>query len=432
MRKSTRRSRRGPEATLEQLAARVAHGDRVVFVCGAGISAASGIPTFRGAENSVWSEFVMEWGTRRRFLRAPAAWYTTFWEKKFPAGWLTNCAPNAGHTALARIAAAFRDVCVVTQNVDGLQRRAVPAMAHQQLVEAHGRMGLHKCSSSVDGACRYANLESIEFPPSPPTTATASAAATVPACPLCGSPCLPQVLLFDEDYESHAFYRFGEVSRAFAAADAFVFVGTSASVGVTAQALAQARARNVPLFTVNMLWDDALAKKRDLDVSQALGPCEVLLPMLAELLLAVKTTAAGDAAPAAVPAVVKPRENERVGRTGSLPAQEEAGKAAASAGADVNHGAKRQRIGSAAASKQTMRSTCRVCLSSFDAMHNDDGSCRFHTSSFVMREKNKVLGVIPAPKATRGFLHFWDCCGSDDPNAPGCASAKHQTYDDIT
>jgi NAD-dependent SIR2 family protein deacetylase len=346
----TRRSRRGPEATLEQLAARILGGDRVVFVCGAGISAASGIPTFRGAENSVWTEFVMEWGTRRKFLKGPAEWYRAFWEKKFPSGWLTRCAPNAGHEALSRIARAYANVRVVTQNVDGLQRLAVPAMAPEQLIEAHGRMGLHKCTNP---SCRYAHADSITFPSPGPGRPGADAAAAadpiVPACPLCGNPCLPQVLLFDEDYESHAFYRFDEVQRSFGDADAFVFVGTSASVGITAQALAQARSRGVPLFTVNLVWDDALAKKRGLETSQALGTCEVLLPMLADLLPAhaVKQVLSGGGALASEGAV----------GTAAAIAPVASPQAATASNPDDNRASKRPRVDSAPAQP---RSTLHV------------------------------------------------------------------------
>ena len=135
---SRRRSGRGSTAGLQRLAEHIVAGDRVVVVCGAGVSAASGIPTFRGADNAVWSEFVVQWGTRAKFLQDPAHWYKAFWHKKFPLGWATSRLPNAAHHALACIGRAHRGVTVVTQNVDGLQRLAAPPLPAAHFT-AHGR-----------------------------------------------------------------------------------------------------------------------------------------------------------------------------------------------------------------------------------------------------------------------------------------------------
>ena len=112
------------------LARIIRRGDPVVFVTGAGLSTASGIPTFRG-KDGVWSKFIMEWGTRGAFLANPRAWWNHFW---LPAHVVVepgsaierSYEPSGGHLALAQLAAAHKNtnVKVVTQNIDGLHGRA--------------------------------------------------------------------------------------------------------------------------------------------------------------------------------------------------------------------------------------------------------------------------------------------------------------------
>ena len=132
-------------------------------------------------------------------------------------------------------------VSIITQNVDGLQQRVfenppkdcdgpskksltIPttpqmpprnstaiARSHPQLIQAHGQKGLFKCLNSK-GNCLYAYEQSWAGGRlKPPLTDLAQ----VPRCPGCGDMCPPQVLQFDEDYESHAFYQFDKASPIF-------------------------------------------------------------------------------------------------------------------------------------------------------------------------------------------------------------------------
>eukprot|EP00906_Rhabdomonas_costata_P010014 RCo014080 len=64
---------------LRQLSAELKAGKRVLFLTGAGLSEASGIPCYRGAPEAVWSRFVTEWGTRQKFRSDPLLWYNKFW-----------------------------------------------------------------------------------------------------------------------------------------------------------------------------------------------------------------------------------------------------------------------------------------------------------------------------------------------------------------
>ena len=163
---------------------------RVVFVTGAGLSRASGIPTFRGDDpGATWNRTLTDVGTRRAFQEDPCRWYGDFWLPLFlfpawrqramikahgaPAGangtvrvplpaftqQLPDYAPNAGHRALSRIAALRpATVRVVTQNIDGLHTAS--GLPDPQLVEVHGRLGLHKCCND-EAKCEYASRLSI-------------------------------------------------------------------------------------------------------------------------------------------------------------------------------------------------------------------------------------------------------------------------------
>ena len=104
----------------------------------------------------------------------------------------------------------------------------------------------------------------------------------VPTCPHCGSPCMPQALLFDEEYHSHASYQLPRVGAWLKAADAFVFVGTSFAVTITELVIREARARSppVPLFNVNPDTDPTRAAAATLDWTDLCGKSEAVLPCL--------------------------------------------------------------------------------------------------------------------------------------------------------
>ena len=360
----------------------IRRGDPIVFVTGSGLSAPSGIPTFRG-ENGVWAKWVTEWGTRAAFLADPQSWWNKFW---IPAHVVAEpgstierqYAPSGGHFAIAEIANHEQtNVKVITQNIDGLHHAA--GLPSDMLVEVHGRGGLYKC---VRIGCRYAEHESIEgapldlrlaeedAPPPPPplppipslqtSTASSTMAATdegsadppvgysiamaaavatpseaasssgdppllnkpktttvigsLPSCPSCGNHTLPQTLLFDEEYDSHAFYQYRKARRWLSSAKAIVFVGTSFAVGITEQALGAADDAGIPTYTFNLVdTDPAQHAKASIDAAQpatgvkaatasndepplpcpvmhhVIGGCEVTLPKLSQLVSSDKS-----------------------------------------------------------------------------------------------------------------------------------------------
>lgn len=180
-------------------------GKRVVALTGAGISAESGVPTFRGADG-LWRNFRAEdLATPAAFARDPRlVWEWYAWRREL----ISPCRPNAAHDALARLERERpRDFVLVTQNVDGLHQLA----GSENVVELHGNIWKLRCLGC--GAERQDR--SVPLPAIPPI------------CPRCGGLERPGVVWFGESLPEDA------LARAFAAAescDVMLVVGTSAVV----------------------------------------------------------------------------------------------------------------------------------------------------------------------------------------------------------
>jgi len=183
------------------------HATSVAVLTGAGISAESGIPTFRDALTGLWEKFrPEELATPEAFEANPKLvwdWYA--WRR----GIVANAQPNAGHRALVALEQQCRkhevDFTLVTQNVDGLHRAA----GSLRVVELHGNIRRVKCFD------RHHPVESW------------TEGAEVPACPRCGSLLRPDVVWFGEGLPPEA------LASAVAAArtcDVFLCVGTSTVV----------------------------------------------------------------------------------------------------------------------------------------------------------------------------------------------------------
>lgn len=195
--------------TLESLAADLRAADRAVALTGAGVSAASGIPTFRG-EDGVWGdEFDPDDFRHGRFRRDPAG----FWRDRLAlheAMYAADPEPNAAHRALAALEADGSLDAVLTQNTDGLH-----AEAGGTVVELHGnarRVVCPDCGRTADAAPARERARDGELPP---------------RCESCGGALKPDVVLFGERLPREAL---GESRRLAAAADAFLAVGSSLTV----------------------------------------------------------------------------------------------------------------------------------------------------------------------------------------------------------
>jgi NAD-dependent deacetylase len=189
----------------ERIQKAVTEGDAVVVLTGAGVSAESGVPTFRG-EDGLWRNYRAEdLATPSAFARDPKlVWEWYQWRRELIAA----CRPNPAHDFIARLERAHGgDFLLVTQNVDGLHRLA----GSSKLVEVHGNIWDVRCASC--GAGR--EDRTLPFPELPPK------------CDACGGLLRPGVVWFGESLPEAA------MARAFAAAencDLMLVVGTSAVV----------------------------------------------------------------------------------------------------------------------------------------------------------------------------------------------------------
>jgi NAD-dependent deacetylase len=236
----------GSEALAQRFKAH-ARG-QILVVTGAGISLASGIPTFRGTdEGAIWKKDVTELGTFRYFTSDPVGswrWYLSRFEKTIGAQ------PNSAHTALTALeeycARQGGELLLVTQNIDGLHRQA----GSRNLIEVHGRADRVRCPrqgcahGAPAGSLPRAQFDLASFVAAP-------SPATLPRCPQCRAVMRQHVLWFDEYYDSHRDYQWARVLDAAASADAVLFVGTSFSVGVTDLVLHGALGRGRPVLSID-------------------------------------------------------------------------------------------------------------------------------------------------------------------------------------
>ncbi|WP_419859424.1 SIR2 family NAD-dependent protein deacylase [Candidatus Palauibacter sp.] len=185
---------------------------RVVALTGAGISAESGVPTFRDAGGLWKSHRPEELATPEALARDPRTvleWYA--WRRSALAG----CRPNEGHRALARFFLRRGEAGLVTQNVDGLHTRAALEEAGEDPAEAalplelHGAVGRDRCES-----CE------ARWPAEP-------LGETLPRCSACGGLRRPDVVLFGETLDPDLLDRARRLAER---ADLCLVVGTSAVV----------------------------------------------------------------------------------------------------------------------------------------------------------------------------------------------------------
>lgn len=248
----------------------------LLVVTGAGVSLASGIPTFRGTDpGAVWANDITELGTHEFFQRDPVTswqWYLQRFAK------LGDVRPNPAHHALAALerwqVAQGRMFLLVTQNVDSLHDRA----GSRQLVHVHGRADRVRCSrvGCEHGAPRgtLARTDALQA-----AFLREPSHENLPRCPACGAVLRQHVLWFDEYYTQHHDYEIERVLRGAKLASAVVFVGTSFAVGVTDMILERALARGRPVFSI-----DPAGRSPHPKVGIIAAPAEQALPELCQRL----------------------------------------------------------------------------------------------------------------------------------------------------
>lgn len=210
-----------PEPLIEAIRA----SRHVCVLTGSGISAESGVPTFREAQTGLWEKFdPQELATPEAFLRDPElVWNWYRWRRHLVA----RAEPNAGHLALVELASQVGELSLITQNVDGLHQRA----GSPNVIEFHGNIFEDRCF--VEG-CIVRDI---------PETS-----AGVPICPACGGHLRPGVVWFGETIPEAAL---AGAMKAAANCDIFFSIGTSSLVWPAAGLTETARAAGAMVVEVN-------------------------------------------------------------------------------------------------------------------------------------------------------------------------------------
>jgi NAD-dependent deacetylase len=236
-------------ADLARVAQRIAGATRLTVLTGAGVSAASGVPTFRGSEG-LWRRFrPEELATPRAFADDPTlVWEWYDWRRQRIAA----CRPNAAHEVLARW--SWRQgFALVTQNVDGLHERA----GTHNVIRYHGSIWRLKCSAG----CEQEEWEDLTVPLGSP-----------PLCGSCGALARPAVVWFGESIPRAA----AMAALAATHCDVFLSIGTSSLVYPAAGLLQEAQAHGAWTAEIN---PEPTGSADVVDAVIAL-PAEAALPLL--------------------------------------------------------------------------------------------------------------------------------------------------------
>ena len=198
---------------------------KVIVFTGAGVSAESGIPTFRG-KDGLWNKFKPEeLATPEAFFRNPKlVWEWYDWRRQL----IAKAHPNEAHKIIAKMEKEIEDFYLITQNVDGLHQKA----GSEKVVELHGNIWKVRC---VD--CGYETYDYRTPLPEIP-----------PKCEKCGGLLRPGVVWFGESLPADALEKAYELSRE---SHIFIVVGTSGVVYPAAQLPYIAKENGAQVIEVN-------------------------------------------------------------------------------------------------------------------------------------------------------------------------------------
>ena len=186
---------------FESVSDKLHQAKKIVFVTGAGISQESGIPTFRG-NDGLWRKYdPMKLATIDAFYQDPKLVWEWYEDRRKN---IIAAKPNEGHRAIANLA-KFKDVCVLTQNIDGLHQRA----GSRNVLELHGSIITIKCT-----VCNFKDKITNSFSEIPPLCK-------------CGNILRPDVVWFGEPLPQDVWE---EAMMQASLCDVMVVAGTSLSV----------------------------------------------------------------------------------------------------------------------------------------------------------------------------------------------------------
>jgi NAD-dependent deacetylase len=242
-------------AFAEGLISALRDAERIVALTGSGISAESGVPTFREAQTGLWERYdPQELATPEAFAHDPRlVWEWYEWRRHLVA----EARPNPGHRALAELERRTPGFTLVTQNVDGLHERA----GSRNVVELHGNILRSKCSLEAEVLRPEEHDESVP-----------------PRCPRCGAFLRPDVVWFGEMLPVGVLEAASEAARR---CDLFFSIGTSSLVYPAAALPYEALENGAVLAEIN-LKETPLSRHADYSVREPAG--EVLPNLLREAL----------------------------------------------------------------------------------------------------------------------------------------------------
>jgi NAD-dependent deacetylase len=226
--------------------------EKVAFLTGSGISAESGVPTFRDAQTGLWAQYnPQELATPEAFARNPRlVWQWYEWRRQL----IADALPNPAHTALVELEQLIPHFRLISQNVDGLHQKA----GSESIIELHGNILRTKCYEDGEIIEKWGDDDRLP-----------------PHCPTCDGLLRPDVVWFGEALPYEA------LSAALVASqncDLFFSAGTSSVVQPAASLADQARQSGAMIIEIN-LAPTPLTPFADFVLS---GPAGQILSMLVD------------------------------------------------------------------------------------------------------------------------------------------------------
>ncbi|CAO2595877.1 NAD-dependent protein deacylase sirtuin-5, mitochondrial [Lemmus lemmus] len=241
-----------PSSNMADFRKCFANAKHIAIISGAGVSAESGVPTFRGA-GGYWRKWqAQDLATPQAFARNPSqVWEFYHYRREV----MKSKEPNPGHLAIAQCEARLRDqgrrVVVITQNIDELHRKG----GTKNLLEIHGTLFKTRCTACGNVAENYKSpicpALAGKGAPEPETQDARIPVDKLPRCEEagCGGLLRPHVVWFGENLDPAVLE---EVDRELALCDLCLVVGTSSVVYPAAMFAPQVASRGVPVAEFNM------------------------------------------------------------------------------------------------------------------------------------------------------------------------------------
>ncbi len=213
------------DENIRKLKERIWNSKHIAVLTGAGISAESGVPTFRG-EGGLWKRFrAVDLATPEAFARDPKlVWEFYSWRREF----IAPLSPNPGHFALAEIERRVPKFTLITQNIDGLHKKA----GSEHILELHGNLWWVRCTGC--GSLR----EDLRIP-----------LPELPTCESCGAMLRPHVVWFGEMLDAQVL---DAAYQAIQECDLMLVIGTSGTVQPAASMGMQAKRNGAVTAEINL------------------------------------------------------------------------------------------------------------------------------------------------------------------------------------